>query len=170
MVKINMARLLSPELTEIVGEAAVPVVNMLSNGTALSELDLAKKASMDINSVRTLLYRLHENNLVNFRREREKKSGWYIYYWSFNKAMVKPLIANLRKQKLLRLREELKREDGGTFFACERLCVRMDFDTTTNCRYRCPECGGVLQPEDNIEKIRKLKAGIVKLEKAIAAV
>jgi transcription initiation factor TFIIE subunit alpha len=172
MAKTNTTntRSINPELREVVGEGAVPLISMLKGNCALSEFELAKKTSTDINEIRTLLYRLQDINLVSFRREREKKSGWYIYYWSFNTSMIKPLLANVRKQKLLKLREELKRENSGSFFSCQKMCVRMDFETTTNCQYHCPECGGAVQLEDNIERVRKLKEGIIKLEKAIEAI
>lgn len=163
---------ISPELREAVGEAVLPVISMLkgAGATSLSELELAKKTDMDVNTIRMLLYRLQDLNLVTFRREREKKTGWYIYYWSLNQKMIKPLITNQRKSQLLKLREDLKKEHGGSFYSCERLCVRMDFETVTNCRYKCPECGGSVQLEDNIDRIRKIKGGIARLEKAIAVI
>jgi len=161
---------ISPELREAVGEAVLPVISLLKSYPCLSELELAKKTASDVNTIRTLLYRLQDNNLVTFRREREKKTGWYIYFWSLNPKMIKPLIANQRKSKLLKLREELKREHDGSFFSCQNMCVRMDFETATNCNYRCPECGGSVQLEDNIARIRKIKEGIARLEKAIEAI
>ena len=161
---------INPELKEIVGDALLPVISLLKGNGFISEIELAKKASMDINEVRTILYHLQELNLVDFRREREKKTGWYIYYWALEPRGIRPLVSNLRKQKLLKMREELKRENGGSFFSCLHLCVRLDFEAATNFNYRCPECGGTVQLEDNIQRIKKLKEGIIKLEKAIEAV
>ena len=48
---------------------------------------IAEMAKVKLNIVRKILYILSENKLARFRRVRDKRSGWFVFYWqeSFDK-------------------------------------------------------------------------------------
>ncbi len=112
-----------------------------------------------------MLYRLYDSNLVSFTRKKDKKKGWYIYYWTFNIKRVQHLMDGLRKHKIERLRERLIREQASQFFGCPNKCIRLDFEQATEFEYKCPECGNLLSHEDNTQVIDKIKTSIQQLEK-----
>jgi len=150
------SRVISAVVKEVVGEDVMPIVALLKGNGGLSEFELAKKIDKDVNETRNLLYRLYGANLVNFKKKREKKNGWYTYYWTFNSGMIKHLFKNLKQQRLIRLKNALKRESETRFFSCKNQCVRLDFETATNFKFKCPECGSITHLEDNSERIKVL--------------
>ena len=98
-------------------------------------------------------------------RKKDKKKGWYIYYWTFNPKRVRDLSQNLKKKRLESLKERIEREKAGDFFSCENKCIRLDFEQSTDFEFKCPECGSLLNQEDNAEKIKELEKEIKSLEK-----
>ena len=116
---------------------------------------------------RNMLYRLYDSNLVSFIRKKDKKKGWYIYYWTFNTKNIKHILKDIKKKKLERLKERLNREKGVDFYTCGNGCIRLDFEQATDFEFKCPECGSLLNLEDNSKKIEEIKKEIAKLEKEL---
>ena len=152
---------------EVVGDDAIPLVRFLKNNKNISEFKIAETIKKEVNETRNILYRLYENNLVSFMRKKDKKKGWYIYYWTFNQKRVKYLIGDLKKKKLIKLKERVNREKEGNFFGCKNKCIRLNFDQATDFNYKCPECGSVLDQEDNTKVLENIHKEIVVLEKEI---
>jgi len=160
-------KLIDEVITELAGEDVLPLVRMLKNKKNVSEFKLAEDIKQEINITRNMLYRLYNHNLVTFIRKKDKKKGWYIYYWTFNPKMVKYLSRTTKQKKLEKLKERIEREKGGDFFACETRCIRLDFEQSTDFQFKCPECGSLLNQEDNQKKIIEIEKEIKKLEKAL---
>ena len=158
-------KLIETIVSEVVGEEAMPIVNYLKGKKNVSEFVIADKVKEEIHKTRNILYRLLENNLVSFKRKKDKEKGWYICYWDFHPHKVKYLVEKLRKQKLENLRERLQREQTSHFFMCRSACVRMDFEKATDFNFKCPECGELMNQIDNTRTIDFLKDKIGELEK-----
>jgi len=133
----------------------------------VSEFRIASRLKREINKIRNVLYRLYEKSLVRFIRKKDKKKGWYIYYWTFNKGRVKELMIQLLQQKLERLRERLSREESEQFFLCVNGCVRLDFEQSAGFSFKCPECNKLLEHQDNIKTIKNLREQIKKFDKQL---
>ncbi|MEM4247588.1 MAG: transcription factor [Candidatus Woesearchaeota archaeon] len=158
---------LTEVIREVAGEDVLPLVKALRKKKNVSEFKLADAIKKEINLTRNMLYRLYDHHLVTFIRKKDKKKGWYIYYWTFNPKRVKELAWNLKKNKIEKLKERLAREQSTKFFACANKCIRLDFDQATEFEYKCPECGEMLQQEDNTKLIADLQNEINKLEKEL---
>ena len=155
---------------EVVGDDAVPLVRFLKNNKNISEFKIAETIKKEVNETRNILYRLYENNLVNFMRKKDKKKGWYIYYWTFNQKRVKDLIWDLKKKRLKKLKERVDRESEGNFFGCRNKCIRLNFDQATDFQFKCPECGSVLDQEDNTKIMENIQNEIKELEKELKTI
>ena len=151
-------------IVEIAGPDVVPLIKLLRNKRNVSEFKLADSMKQEVNIVRNMLYRLYDANLVSFIRKKDKKKGWYIYYWTFDMKRVKYLMSEIKKKRLKRLKERLEREREGQFFICQNKCIRLDFDQAMNFEFKCPECGSIIQQDDNSELIEKIKKEIAELE------
>ena len=151
---------------EVVGEDTLKVVEFLKDKKNISDFKIAEKTDTDIHQIRNILYRLFNHNLVTYYRKKDRQKGWYISYWTFNKKRVKDLIKHLNINKLIkykgRLFEEEKNKDN--FFLCPNACVRLGFEKATDFDFRCPECGNLLNQQDNIKTIDFLKQRIKELE------
>ena len=156
-------------VTEVAGEDVLPLVKALKNRKNISEFKLAENIAKEVNETRNMLYRLYDANLVSFIRKKDKKKGWYIYYWTFNSRRVKDLFSQLKKRKLGNLKNRLKREEANNFFSCQDTCMRLDFEQATGFNYKCPECGALMYEEDNKEKIDSIKKEVLVLEKELTA-
>lgn len=154
-------------VSEVAGEDVLPLVKALRNKSNVSEFKLADSIRKEINLTRNMLYRLYDNNLVSFIRKKDKKKGWYIYYWTFNQRRIKDLAQDIKKRKLERLHERLNREKTTQFYICANKCVRLDFEQSHDFSFKCPECGQLLDLEDNAKKIMDLGAELARLEKEL---
>jgi transcription initiation factor TFIIE subunit alpha len=158
-------KLVEDVVKSVAGEDVLPLVKLLKNKKNVSEFKLAESLKLEINVVRNMLYRLYHQNLVSFIRRKDKKKGWYIYYWTFRIKQIKHLAENLKKDKLEKLRDRLTREKESSFFACPNKCMRLDFEQAVGFEFKCPECAAIMQQESNEDKIKNILAEIKALEK-----
>ncbi len=156
-------------VAEASGPDTIEIVRALKNKKNISEFKIAEMLRLDVNIIRNMLYRLHDANLITFVRRKDKKKGWYIYYWTLNLKRIKSLFISLRKKKLEKLKDRLAREKANYFFSCQSRCMRVDFDQATEFEYKCPECGALMSQEDNAQKINEIEAEISKIEAEIEA-
>ena len=150
---------------EVVGAEVIPLVKALKNKKNVSEFKLAENLKQEVNITRNMLYRLYDANLVTFIGKKDKVKGWYIYYWTFNPHHIKYLGKDLKKKRLERLKERLKREKSSDFFICANKCIRLDFDQATEFNYKCAECGSLLHQEDNTQRIMEIEKELGQLQK-----
>ncbi|MBS3101710.1 hypothetical protein J4204_06295 [Candidatus Woesearchaeota archaeon] len=71
------------------------------------------------------------------------------------------LVSYYRK-KDRQLREE--EANIGNFYLCPNACVRVGFDKAVDLEYRCPECGNILNHQDNTKTIDFLRTKIKELQ------
>lgn len=157
-------------ISELINDLAVEIVKALKNRSNVSEFKLAEELGIEINIIRNHLYKLYNLNLVSFKRKKDQKKGWYIHYWSFNKTQVKFLIINYLKNKIDRIGDRLKRESNGQYFMCENVCVRFGFDQSTDFEFKCPECGELLNLQDNSKTIENLQNQLKEYERELKEV
>ena len=70
----------------------------------------------------------------------------------------------LKREKTLKLRERLVREEGNQFYMCRNACVRMDFEKATEYDYHCPECHEIMHMQYNTKTIAFLRERLIALE------
>ncbi len=155
-------------VTELVGEHALPIIDFLRGKTKISEFIIAEELGMEINETRNILYKLLEHNVVTFIRKKDRIKGWYICYWDLNEHMVPQLRRKMDAEKLEKLESRLSNEQAKQFFMCRSGCSRMDFDEGMENEFTCPECGGILQPQDNTRTVEFLQDRIGELKKSLS--
>lgn len=154
-------------VSQVAGEDVLPLVKSLKHKKNVSEFKIAESIKQEINLTRNMLYRLYDHNLVSFIRKKDKKKGWYIYYWTFNPHKIKDVIRNIKKRKLDTLKERLARENSSQFYICGNKCIRLDFEQATDFEFKCPECGQLLNLEENEKKKNELLKEIENLKKEL---
>ena len=164
-------RLTDKKVEEVVrgicGADVVALVNKLKGKENVSEFKLADILKEDIKRVRNTLYRLYGANLVEFTRKKDKKKGWYIYYWTFKQEHIKFIYKKMKTEELDRLRSQVRAETSQQFFICVNSCVRMDFEQAINLEYRCPECGELAAQEGKDMRVVDTAKRIAELQKEI---
>jgi transcription initiation factor TFIIE subunit alpha len=150
---------------ELVSEEGIPIVLYLIGKTKVSEFVVANDLSMEIHKARNLLYKLFEQNILSFIRKKDKIKGWYICYWDFNEKSIPFLDEKIRKNKLQKLQERLEKESTATFYMCKNACTRMDFEKAMEFNFKCPECGELMDEQNNSRTIEFLTQKIKELKK-----
>ena len=160
-------KMISDVVTELVGEDAVQIVEFIKDKENISEFKIAEKIKVDMQELRNILYRLHNHNLVSYYRKKDRQKGWYISYFSFNKNIIKDLYVKILKDKLSKYKSRLDKENQSDYFICPSLCARLDFHQASEMEFKCPECGKILQQQDNQKTIDLLKKKIQEIESKI---
>ena len=154
---------------ELVSEEAIPIVLYLIGRTKVSEFVVAADLDLEIHKARNLLYKLLEHNILYFHRKKDKIKGWYICYWDFNEKIIPFLLDKIRTQKLQKLKERLEKESSSTFYMCKNACTRMDFEKSMEFNFKCPECGELMEEQNNSRTIEFLKEKITELDQDLKA-
>jgi len=142
----------------------LPLINILKDKDNISEFKLAEKLETTVNSVRNLLYKLQEYNLVSFTRKKDKKKGWFIYYWTLDKKSYLLLGSTLKTAHITTLKKRLLKEKNNQFFICVDKCVRFDTQNAMEYNYTCPECGKILVEKSNKKEVLLIEKAILRLE------
>ncbi len=150
-------------ISEFIGADVLPVTELLNKNEELSEIKLAKIMKVDVNETRRLLYKLHDQNLVKFKKKKDAESGWYTYYWKLNPCCMGLLVNKVAEKKVEQLQNRITKESSNQFFRCNDGCIRLDQHSALSYNFGCPECGQLLDVEDNSEKIVKLKENLNEL-------
>lgn len=154
---------------DLVGDDVLPLIRLLLKKENVSEFKLAEDLNVTVNQTRNMLYRLNEHNLVSFIRKKDKKKGWYIYYWSLSSRSVTNVMKKQKLQQLESLKERLAREVESVFYVCPNACMRMKMENAMEFEFRCQECGNLLQEQNNERTIANMKRMIETLEKELVA-
>ena len=123
---------------------------------------------LKLNTVRKTLYKLYSEKLAQFRRIRDKSTGWFIYYWWHEFDLLEEILLEKRKLVEEKLRERLEFEENNYFFICDDCLntnIKYNFEDAFEMNFRCPDCGGALKAQENEELIQFLKEKIARLEK-----
>jgi transcription initiation factor TFIIE subunit alpha len=160
-------KLIEDFISEVIGGDVLEVVRYLKKRDNVSEFKLAEKLDLTVNQIRNMLYRLYSYSLVDFTRKKDKKKGWYIYYWDFyvNRALDTAL--GYKKERVALLKDLLKKEETGQHFICPDKDVRLSFEQAIEHDFKCPECDKVLIQESNTRKVQTLTKSIAELEEEI---
>jgi transcription initiation factor TFIIE subunit alpha len=154
-------------IKELISEDAIPIVLYLIGKTRVSEFIVASDLDLEIHRARNLLYKLLEHNILYFHRKKDKIKGWYICYWDFNEKIIQFLDDKIKINKLQKLKERLEKESSSTFYMCKNACTRMDFEKAMEFNFKCPECGELMDEQNNTRTVEFLQERIKELSSEI---
>ncbi len=149
---------------EIGGEEAQIVVKALQKKKEATDEELEEMTEIRVNTIRKVLYSLYEMGLADFKRIRDKESGWYYYYWHLETQKLPELIRN-RKLKMLEELKKKREEIPSRYYWCGKEGhPKMPFDEAFEYEFRCPYCGKIMMEYSNEEKLKEIDEQIMHLE------
>ena len=157
MKNYNLSKSASEIIEEIAGKEAVALVEYISNKQNVSEFKIAAKLNMSVNQIRNILYKLNSYNLVSSIRKKDKKKGWYIYYWTYNNVHSQAVIKKLRQKKIEKLKRRIEDESNTSYFLCPNQCRRYSYEVALENSFKCVECGELLKEEKTQKELTNLK-------------
>ena len=151
-------KLLKDIVSEIAGEVAEKIVDLLYGKKNVNEFLIAKKLDLTINQTRNILYKLADVGLVGFVRKKDsKKGGWYTYFWTLNSGKAIELLRNRVFSKLEEFEKEIGRRKKERFYYCPDADIEYTEEEALENDFICPETGCVLELKDNADLIKGIE-------------
>jgi transcription initiation factor TFIIE subunit alpha len=151
----------------IVGKGAEDIADLLNSRKYANEFNIAKKLGITINQTRNILYKISDFGLVSSERQKDKKKGWYTYYWRFE--ILKCL--EFMKNRLLESREKFNnqiiRREEKNYYVCEDCNIECSEDEALLQEFTCDECGELFVQKDNTQLLRGLKRNLERIDEKL---
>ncbi len=167
-VAIEVGReLLLSENEDITDEDITENIKERIEGTGI-DYEPETEEILKLNTVRKTLYKLYSAKLAQFRRIRDKSTGWFIYYWWHEFDFLEEILLEKKKLIQMKLRDRLQFEEKNYFFLCKncnKINIKYKFEEAFELNFRCPDCGSPLEAQDNQNIINLLKEKIVLSDK-----
>ena len=168
--KKKQIKLLKTIVESLIGKQSVEIVDLLAGKKHINEFIIAKKLKLTINQTRNVLYKLLDHGLVSFTRKKDRKKGWYIYFWTLNPYQALNLLEEGLKKKLQEQEALLKNRKESNHYFCNNCSIEVNEETALLNNFICQECDGVYQLADNTKAIQEINDKIIKLKKDVELV
>jgi transcription factor E len=161
--------LLNSFIESLYDKQALPVIELLLKKRDLNEFIIAKKLKLTIHQTRNILYKLSANNLVSSIRKKDKKKGWYIYYWTLNYKIVLDFIKKRLEKEAEQLKHQIRNREIRRFYICKTCNVEVNEETALINNFTCRECGQVFELNEDKKFLRELNSKLEKAKREISA-
>jgi len=158
-------KLLHDLVEELAGVDTGRIVEILFGKRDVNEFLIAKRMELTINQVRNILYKLSADGLVSFIRKKDKRKGWYIYYWTLKTEKCLEKLEGSLVLKIEGLRGVLESRETKRFYVCKLCDIEVSEDKALEHGFSCEECAEVYELSDNSGPIREAKARISRVER-----
>jgi len=160
-------KLLKSVVENLINKQSVEIIDLLAGKKHVNEFIIAKNLKLTINQTRNILYKLSDFGLVSFTRKKDKKKGWYIYFWTLDIFQALSLLEENLKKKLEVLESQLKNRKEGRHYLCTTCSIEINEETALLNNFICPECDEVYELSDDSEVVNQIEKNISKLKKEI---
>lgn len=148
----------------VVGKPAEEVVDLLDSDKYVNEFIIAKKLNLTINQTRNILYKISDYGLVSSIRKKDKKKGWYTYFWKIEVLKSLEFLREVIQKNLNQLKSQIKSRETKRFYICERCNIEFNEENAMLHDFTCPECGEIFTIKDNEKVIKEFKKNEEKFE------
>ncbi|MFA5174059.1 MAG: hypothetical protein WC438_02665 [Candidatus Pacearchaeota archaeon] len=167
MMQIKFLKSIIEHLTN---KSAVAIVDLLAGKKDVNEFLIAKKLNLTINQTRNILYTLSDFGLVSFIRKKDKRKGWYIYFWTLNVFKSLALLEQKLNQELEQLEAQLRSRKEKRYYSCKTCNLEVSEEAALLNDFTCSECEQVYTLSEKDEIIKELEKEIDKVKKEISLV
>lgn len=155
---------------DIAGKQAREIVDLLIGKKDVNEFLIAKKLKLTINQTRNILYKLSDNGLVSFIRKKDKRKGWYIYFWTLDSLKSLEILEKKLLIETEHLKNQLKNRKIKRFYFCKTCNVEIGEETALLNHFTCAECGQVYSLAESDNVIKELESKINKIRKTVETI
>ena len=163
-------KLLHDLVEEMAGEGNGRIVEILFKKRDVNEFLIAKKMELTINQVRNILYKLSADNLVSFIRKKDKRKGWYIYYWTLNTEKCLAKLEGSLVGKIVTLDGILDSRETKRFYTCKSCDIEVGEEKALENGFSCEECADIYELSDNARPIREVKTKITRVKRNLVLI
>ncbi len=151
----------------VVGKQAEEIADLLNSKRYINEFLIAKKLEITINQTRNILYKISDHGLVSSIRKKDKRKGWYTYFWKIEILKSLEFLRNILMKKIDQINYQIKSRETKEFYICERCNIEFNEENALLHNFTCNECGDIFVIRDNTKLLREFKRKLDKLSKEL---
>ncbi len=160
-----LKKLLTEIVISIAGKQAEEIVNLLDGEKYVNEFIIAKKLNLTINQTRNILYKISDEGLVSFIRKKDKRKGWYTYFWKIEVLKSLEFLKENLTKKMDQISHQIKSRQTKEFYACETCNIEFSEESALIHDFTCNECGNIVSRKDNAQAIKEYTKELDKLKR-----
>ena len=162
--------LLKEVISLVAGKQAEDIINILDTQKYINEFVIAKKLSLTINQARNILYKISDHGLVSSIRKKDKRKGWYTYFWRIEILKSLEFLKENLLKKIENTEHQIRSREMKRFYVCPRCHIELSEENALINNFTCNECGSILVLKDNTKLIRDLRKNKERLERDLRVV
>jgi transcription factor E len=162
--------LLKDVIRKIAGKNTEEVVDILYEKQNVNEFKIAEKLKRSINEVRNILYKISSFNIISSTRKKDKKKGWYTYFWTLDVEKALETLRKLKQNEIDLFEHVVKSRKTKNFYVCEADNIEMSEETALLHSFLCPECNELMQPVNEDKKVKEMVVRIENSKKELAII
>jgi transcription factor E len=165
-----LKNLLKEIVVLIAGKQAEQIVDLLDGKKYVNEFIIAKKLELTINQTRNILYKISDQGLVSFIRKKDKRKGWYTYFWKLEVIKCLEFLRTNILKKIEQVNYQIKSRETKEFYVCETCNIEFNEENALLHNFTCNECGNIVSRKDNSPVIKNYNRDLEKLKRELASV
>ena len=154
----------------IAGKQAEQIVDLLDGKKYVNEFIIAKKLNLTINQTRNILYRISDHGLVSLVRKKDKRKGWYTYFWKIEVMKSLEFLRNEILKKMDQVNHQIRSRETKEFYVCENCNIEFNEESALTHNFTCNECGNIVSRKDNQPVIKAYQKDLERLNKELEMV
>ena len=162
--------LLKDVIIIVAGKQAEEISDLIHNKTHVNEFIIAKKMDITINQTRNILYKISDHGLVSSIRKKDKRKGWYTYFWKLEVVKSLEFLKNILYKRIQQIKNQIKSRETKEFYVCETCHIEFNEENALLHNFTCDECGQVFSKKDNTKMLKELRKILDKLRREMAVV
>ncbi|MFQ5531047.1 MAG: hypothetical protein ACE5ES_00365 [Candidatus Nanoarchaeia archaeon] len=162
-----LKRFLEEVVVIVVGKQAEPIASLLDSKNYVNEFLIAKKLDITINQTRNILYKLSDHGLVSSIRKKDKKKGWYTYFWKIEILKSLEFLKTNLIKKIDQINHQIKSRETKQFYVCERCNIEYSEENALLRDFTCVECGEIFTIKDNSKLLKEFGKNLDRLNKEL---
>lgn len=136
-------------LLHVIGEEGIELLKRFPEGGEHSDEELAEMTEINLNTIRHTLYTLYEKRLAEYRRLKNRETGWLTYLWHLRLDRLYDVIEEEIRDALEILDTRLTYEERNDFYICANCGIIYTFADAAEWNFECPNCEDMLEHFDN---------------------
>jgi len=162
--------LLKEVIIIVAGKQAEEISDLIHNKKHVNEFIIAKKMDITINQTRNILYKISDHGLVSSIRKKDKRKGWYTYFWKLEIVKSLEFLRNILHKRMQQVESQIKSRETKEFYVCETCHIEFNEENALLRDFICGECGQVFSKKDNTKMLKELRKILEKLKRELAVV
>ena len=163
-------KLIKEAVVIVAGKQSGEIIEFLDRNRYINEFLIAKKMDITVNQVRNILYRLSDKGLVSSTRKKDKKKGWYTYFWKVETLKALEFFRDILIKRIEQISFQIKSRETKDFYICERCNIEFSEENALLYDFTCNDCGGIFSAKDNTSVLNEFSRNLDKLRRKLKLV